>query len=82
MWIGNTCAILQTFWKNRGAYFDRSIVMLTLILACFALWPSFSGAEDTRRATELARWTAIKDFIEFCESVSSGRFCERVGDTR
>lgn len=74
IWIGNTCAILQAFWKNKGAYLDRSIVVLTLFLACFALWPSFSGAEDTKKATELAKWTAIKDFIEFCESVSSRTF--------
>lgn len=44
--------------------------ILAFLLSCAALCPSICGQEDTHRATQLAEWTALKDFMEYCESVS------------
>ncbi|PON26765.1 protein phosphatase type 1 complex subunit Hex2/Reg1 [Trichoderma gamsii] len=45
------------------------MVAAPLLIAIVTLWPTFTGSADTKKATELAKWTARKDFIEFCQSL-------------
>ena len=49
------------------------IAIATLIVTVLALWPSILSWRDTHTATLLAEWTARKDFLEFCSSVSVSR---------
>src|SRR5207247_406682 len=40
------------------------------VLACVALWSTMNATSDGRKAEILAEWTAKKDFMEFCQTVS------------
>ena len=51
-------------------------MVISLIIAALALWPTFSGAGDSRRALDLAEWTAKKDYFEFCELVCLDQLTE------
>ncbi|KAI0828750.1 hypothetical protein F5Y06DRAFT_283009 [Hypoxylon sp. FL0890] len=51
--------------------------ILSLIIACIALWPSVTAANDGHHAERLAEWTARKDFLEICEQHNwTGSDCE------
>lgn len=41
------------------------------VVACVTLWYTISATSDGRKSKILAEWTAKKDFLEFCQSVSS-----------
>jgi len=61
-------AHLRTAW---GAI-DKSIVLLMLIFAAFALRQSLSSADDGRRSREAAEWANDKEYREYCEEVILG----------
>lgn len=63
-----------TRWRKRiwGQCLDTVIKVfgiLALLLSYAALCPSICEQEDEHRATQLAEWSALKDFVEHCESV-------------
>lgn len=62
---------LQALWARPGQLFSVTLAILTFTIACLALWPTISGAKDSKTATLLAEWTAKKEYYEFCESVST-----------
>lgn len=59
---------LFTKIKSQSGLLGKVVVIVSLMVAALALWPTFSGTAEGRRATLLAEWTAKKDFFEFCES--------------
>jgi hypothetical protein len=60
--------------KNmKAGFWSHVMVAAPLLITIVTLWPTFTGSADTTKATELAKWTARKDFIEFCQSVSASR---------
>ena len=53
--------------------FKKQTKMLTMagfIITCLTLWLTISSAKDGHKARLIAEWTAKKDFLEFCQSVS------------
>lgn len=58
------------FEEYEAGFWSHIMVAVPLLVAILTLWPTFTGTADAKKATELAKWTAIKDFIEFCQSVS------------
>ncbi|KAF4464582.1 hypothetical protein FALBO_8576 [Fusarium albosuccineum] len=59
---------LQALWTNKYNLIGKTIVLLALIVACLALWPSFAASRDSRKALSLAQWDAKKSYFELCES--------------
>lgn len=47
------------------------LVIIGLVLAAIAIWPALQSARDTQNATALAQWSAAREFLAYCESVSS-----------
>jgi len=41
--------------------------VINAVVAIVALLPGFNGQEISRKALELAEWTALKDYIEQCQ---------------
>lgn len=41
------------------------------VIACIALWSTITSMNSGYKAQALAEWTARKDFIEFCQTVST-----------
>ncbi|KAI1491784.1 hypothetical protein F5X96DRAFT_449454 [Biscogniauxia mediterranea] len=62
---------IRDFGKRRAESINQCITLLACFIAIFALWPAFVSASDGRKSRELGAWTAKKDFMERCESVSS-----------
>jgi hypothetical protein len=60
---------IHAIWARSRRLLSATIAILTFIIACVTLWPTISGANDSKAATLLAQWTAQKDYYEFCESV-------------
>jgi hypothetical protein len=60
----------KRLWDQRLDTAVKIFGILAFLLSCAALCPSICGQEDTHRATQLAEWSALKDFVEYCESVS------------
>ncbi len=60
---------LRTTWDA----IDKTVVLLTLILAVVALRPALSSADDGRRSRKAADWANDKDYREYCEQVCPGR---------
>lgn len=58
-------------WTRKVEIGIKSIGVVAFVLSCVALWPAVASAADTKLATSLAKWTSLKDFMEFCESVST-----------
>ncbi|KAG8160911.1 hypothetical protein KVR01_009175 [Diaporthe batatas] len=58
----------KRLWGQRLDTAVKVFGILAFLLSCAALCPSICGQEDTHRATQLAEWAALKDFIEYCES--------------
>jgi len=56
-------------FRTKSEFLGKVIVLVSFLVTALALWPTFSGAGDSRRSTLLAEWTAKKDFFELCESV-------------
>lgn len=72
---GTTFNISANIWdiciqlRAKSGLLGKAVVLVSFIVTAVALWPTFSGAVDSRRSKLLAEWTAKKDFFEFCESV-------------
>ncbi|KAK3940828.1 hypothetical protein QBC46DRAFT_119122 [Diplogelasinospora grovesii] len=58
----------QRTWTRKFSIAIKTTGIIAFLLSCVALWPAITSASDTKRATLLAEWTSMKDFIEFCES--------------
>ncbi|KAK4206743.1 hypothetical protein QBC37DRAFT_116412 [Rhypophila decipiens] len=54
--------------QSKTLLFGKFILVLSFVVTAIALWPTFSGAAESKRANLLAEWTARKDYFEFCES--------------
>jgi hypothetical protein len=63
---GKTAEFLTRHFLKPGMLLS----VFALVLSAIALWPALVSIHESRRATELAKWTAWKDFYEFCETVS------------
>jgi hypothetical protein len=70
-WAGTLCKALSSLKKIKAGFWSHVLVAVPLLIAILTLWPTFAGTADTKKATELAKWTAKKDFIEFCQSVGA-----------
>ena len=58
-------------WVARSKlYLGAAIGLLTLIVTIVSLLPSFAGGRYGKEALELALWTARKDYVEACQTVS------------
>lgn|SRR5687768_15558244 len=51
---------------NRIAVLGATATFAGFVLGLAALVPAFAGQGMTEEALELARWTALKDFVEQC----------------
>lgn len=60
----------KRLWDQRLDKAVKIFGILAFLLSCAALCPTICGQEDAHRATQLAEWSALKDLIEYCESVS------------
>ena len=71
---------LQTAWgsvKGKHEEIRRTVAALSLVLALigvFGLWPSVRASKDGAKATALAAWDALKNYMEYCEAVCSSIF--------
>lgn len=65
----------KRLWDQRLDVVVKIFGILAFLLSCAALCPSICGQEDSHRATQLAEWSALKDFLEYCESVSAQSSC-------
>lgn len=73
----------KRLWDQRLDTAVKVFGILAFLLSCAALCPSICGQEDAHRATELAEWTALKDFMEYCESVRAwSAFCSSYAHPR
>ncbi|KAK2603082.1 hypothetical protein N8I77_009565 [Diaporthe amygdali] len=61
----------KRLWDERLDMAVKIIGILAFLLSCAALCPSICGQEDAHRATQLAEWSALKDFLEYCESIGA-----------
>lgn len=66
--ICNRCR--KRLWDQRLDFAVKIFGILAFLLSCAALCPSICGQEDAHKATQLAEWSALKDFMTYCESVS------------
>jgi hypothetical protein len=46
------------------------IAFFSLIVAIVSLLPGFNGQELSKKALELAEWTAFKDYMQQCKDAS------------
>jgi len=69
-------------WTRQFEVAIKSIGVIAFFLSCVALWPAVTSASDTKMATRLAKWTSLKEFLEFCESVCSIRAFSNLSQTR
>lgn len=70
-WILPVLAGMEWLWMRKGTAAGKSAIVVTLLIGCLTLWTAFTGDDSAVKANTLARWTANKDFYEFCESVST-----------
>ncbi|KAL2212055.1 hypothetical protein CC79DRAFT_1393302 [Sarocladium strictum] len=52
--------------QNRLAVLGAGVTFAGFVIGLAALVPAFAGQDLSQEALELARWTAMKDFIEQC----------------
>lgn len=70
--VGDETPVQQRHrWPRQFEVAIKSMGVIAFLLSCVALWPAVASASDTKMATRLAKWTSLKDFLEFCESVGS-----------
>lgn len=69
-WVGALCKTVSGLKNMKAGFWSHIMVAVPLLIAILTLWPTFTSTADAKTATELAKWTARKDFIEFCQSVS------------
>lgn len=62
--------LATTLWvwisQNRLAVLGAGVTFAGFVIGLAALVPAFAGQDMSQEALELARWTAMKDFIEQC----------------
>lgn len=71
IWGKLSCKAVSNLRNMKAGFWSHVMVAAPLLIAIFTLWPTFNGTADAKKATELAKWTAKRDFIEFCQSVSA-----------
>jgi hypothetical protein len=64
------CSVQELFQQKQGLL-GKILLVATFLATVLMMWPSMQSAVDSRRSLALARWTALKDFFELCEAVSS-----------
>ncbi|RYP48351.1 hypothetical protein DL769_011210 [Monosporascus sp. CRB-8-3] len=69
-WTNGILGVFDKLKERRSEVMTKALAIIGIIVACFALWPTFSSAKDGRKATLIAEWTAKKDFLEFCQSIN------------
>ncbi|KAK8090427.1 hypothetical protein PG997_005388 [Apiospora hydei] len=62
--LRNTCGA-------KGDMLLKAVATLTFLITIVALWSGVSSANDGHKAELIAEWTARKDFMEACETVST-----------
>ena len=45
------------------------MAFIAMTLAGIALWPAIRGGDLAKKALDLARWTALKDYKEQCQNL-------------
>ena len=63
-------AMLGSWIGRTKLYLGAAIGLLTLIVTIVSLMPSFAGGRYGKETLELALWTARKDYVEACQTVS------------
>lgn len=69
-WVKTLCKAVSSLKNIKAGFWSHVMIATPLLVAILTLWPTFAGSAEAEKATELAKWTARKDFIEFCQSVS------------
>ncbi|RYP23569.1 hypothetical protein DL765_001083 [Monosporascus sp. GIB2] len=69
-WTNGILGGFNKLKERKSEVMTKTLAIIAIIVACFALWPTFSSAKDGRKATLIAEWTAKKDFLEFCQSIN------------
>lgn len=80
-WVKTLCKAVSSLKNMKAGFWSHVILATPLLVAILTLWPTFAGSADAQKATELAKWTARKDFIEFCQSVSSHKSRDSMQNT-
>jgi hypothetical protein len=62
---------VEALRRGRKPILTVAFAAAGFVVACVALWSTVRATSDGRKAEMLAEWTAKKDFIEFCWTVSS-----------
>jgi hypothetical protein len=57
--------------QTKATSWSKVIAFVACITTIVAFWPAHQAAMDGARSLALTRWTAKKDFYEFCEAVST-----------
>lgn len=68
-WLSNSRLWLS---KNTVAVTGWALAISGLIFAAISLGPGFESPNLSKQALELAQWTALKDYIEQCQSAAVG----------
>ena len=63
-------ALVRSWVGRTKLYLGAAIGILTLVVTIVSLLPSFAGDRYGKEALELALWTARKDYVEACQTVS------------
>ena len=71
-------ALVRSWIGRTNFYLGAAIGLLTLIVTIISLLPSFAGGKYGKEALELALWTARKDYVEACQTVSRLRITARL----
>ncbi|KAK3366097.1 hypothetical protein B0T24DRAFT_413626 [Lasiosphaeria ovina] len=57
-------------WTRGLGTAAQTAALVAFVLSCVSLWSTITSASDARLSALLAQWTSLKDFLEYCESVS------------
>ena len=63
-------AVVRSWIGRTKIYLGAAIGFLTLVVTIVSLLPSFAGGRYGKETLELALWTARKDYVEACQTVS------------
>ncbi|KAK4198266.1 hypothetical protein QBC40DRAFT_95310 [Triangularia verruculosa] len=64
----STLITITGLLRKQAGLFLKFLSLISFLIAAVALWQTISASIDAKRNTELAEWTAKKEFIEFCET--------------